>query len=81
MGEIKNKYDELDYLPKGAIPIGEYARRKKKHRSYINVKYDRFKKGFISTNGKKYHGKDPGYTIIVWCDKPYVIEHENDSTY
>ena len=81
MGEIKNKYEELDYLPQGAMPIGEYARRKRKHRSYINVQYDRFKKGFINPNGKKYYGKDPGYTIILWCGKPYVIDNKAKNDY
>ena len=81
MGEIKNKYDELEYLPQGAIPIVEYARRKKKHRSYINVVYDRFKKGFVNPNGKRYYGKDPGYTIILWCGNLYVVENKYNGDY
>lgn len=77
MGEVTNRYMEVGRLPDGALPVGLYAQKHGRHRSYINVQYDRFTKGFVNgPGGKRYYGKDPGYTIVIWCGKPYVIDNE-----
>jgi hypothetical protein len=69
------KYDEIDQLPKGALPVSRYA---KKHKisspAYVHVKYDRFKFGYVNKQGNFVHGEDPGYEIRDYEGTNYVIE-------
>lgn len=76
MGQVRTRYYErLDQLPPNAIPVKEYADLNGTHRSYIHVKYDRFRKGFTK-NGTKYYGADPGYKIVTYHGNCYVIDNE-----
>lgn len=76
MGRIQHKYEKVDKLDPRAIPVSEYASINSTNRSYIHVKYQRFKKGFVK-NGIKYYGADPGYTIVNYHGTCYVIDNHN----
>jgi len=77
MGKLRNKryYEQVEQLSPAALPVTEYAARTGTNRSYIHVKYDRYRKGFTK-EGKKYHGADPGYTIVTYHGHCYVIENQ-----
>lgn len=77
MGRIRPKYyEKVEHLQPTAIPVSEYAERNNTNRSYIHVKYDRFRKGFIKDNGIRYYGADPGYKIVTYHGNCYVIENQ-----
>lgn len=80
MGRIQHKYEKVAQLHPAAIPVSEYADLNKTNRSYIHIKYQRYKKGFVK-NGTKYFGADPGYTIINYHGNCYVIENQHHNGY
>lgn len=68
------KYEEIDQLPKGALPVSKFARKNKiSSPAYVHVKYDRFKFGYTNTQGNFVHGEDPGYMIMCYEGTNYVI--------
>lgn len=68
------KYEEIDELPRGALPVSKFARKKKiSSPAYVHVKYDRFKFGYTNTQGNFTHGEDPGYEIRCYEGTNYVI--------
>jgi hypothetical protein len=67
------KYDTIEQLPPGALPVSRFARKNKiSSPAYVHVKYDRFKFGYLNTQGNFVHGEDPGYTIICYEGTNYV---------
>jgi hypothetical protein len=69
------KYDEIDELPKGSLPVSKYAKKRKISSSaYVHVKFDRFKFGYINKAGNMVYGPDPGYEIRDYEGTNYVIE-------
>lgn len=67
------KYDKLDTLPDGALPVSIWA---KQHDitspAYVNVKFDRFKFGYKKKDGSIAFGEDPGYRIGCYSGINYV---------
>lgn len=71
----RTKYEEIATLPKGALPVSTYAKRKNiSSPAYVHVKFDRFKFGYVNKQGNFLHGKDPGYEIRDYEGTAYVIE-------
>lgn len=69
------KYETIEQLPLGALPVSKYARKHKiSSPAYVHVKFDRFKFGYVNTQGKLVNGEDPGYTIYCYEGTNYVIE-------
>lgn len=68
------KYDTIDQLPAGALPVSKYARKNKiSSPAYVHVKFDRFKFGYINKQGKLVYGENPGYTIYCYEGTNYVV--------
>jgi hypothetical protein len=75
MGEITKKYEKVEHLDPQAVPLRVYAERNNTNRSYVHIKYDRFKNGFIK-GGNRYFGADPGYHIVTFHNTCYVIDNK-----
>jgi hypothetical protein len=74
------KYDSIDQLPQGALPVSKYARKHTKWSpAYLHVKYDRFKFGYKKKDGSLVYGEDPGYTIVCYEGTNYVIKGNIDN--
>lgn len=70
------KYDNMEILQPGALPVSKFARKKKMSSpAYVHVKYDRFKFGYTNSSGNFTHSPDPGYKIICYEGTNYVIEN------
>ena len=68
------KYEDIEQLPPGALPVSKFAKRKKiSSPAYVHVKYDRYKFGYINTQGNFVHGENPGYEIRCYEGTNYVI--------
>lgn len=73
MGRIEKRYEKVEQLDPRAVPLRVYAERNGMHRSYVHIKYDRFKNGFVKGDNH-YYGADPGYYIVSYHGTCYVIE-------
>lgn len=72
------KYETIEALPAGALPVSKYA---KKHKisspAYVHVKYDRYKFGYQNTKGETVHGEPTDYYIVCYEGTNYVINTKN----
>ena len=69
------KYESIDQLPAGALPVSRYARKHKiSSPAYVHVKYDRYKFGYVDLSGNLKYGENPGYKIMCYEGTNYVIE-------
>lgn len=68
------KYDPIDDLPPGAIPVSAYARENKiPNTSYVYVKYDRYRFGYKKGDGTPAIGEKPVYKIVDYKGMAYVV--------
>ena len=68
------KYETIEQLPIGALPVSKFAKKKKiSSPAYVHVKFDRYKFGYTTPSGKFLHGPNPGYEIRDYEGTNYVI--------
>lgn len=71
------KYDSIDILPAGALPVSKYARKYKvSSPAYVHVKYDRYKFGYYNKAGELLHTDHPGYDIVDFQGSCYVVNYQ-----
>jgi len=69
------KYEAIDHVPSGALPVSKYAPKAgMSSPAYVHVKYDRFKFGYPDKEGNTVFGPYPGYDIRCYEGTNYVIE-------
>lgn len=69
------KYDKIDVLPAGALPVSRFAKITNTSPAYVHVKFDRHKFGYFpkgSTDIK--YAPHPKYDIKDYEGMAYVIE-------
>lgn len=70
------KYETIEQLPAGALPVSKYAKKRKISSSaYVHVKFDRFKFGYTPPGGEFKYGPNPGYDIRDYEGTAYVIDN------
>lgn len=67
------KYKSIDVLPKGSVPVSQYAKEEGVKIGTIYMRYKRFAYGYKTNAGNNSRTDDPGFEIRCYKGMNYIV--------
>lgn len=70
------KYNKVNILPAGALPVSVFARQMNWATAYVYIKYNRHDPGYINKKRQLVQAPNPGFKIVCYEGMNYVISED-----